>query len=85
MELFHKIDDAVVILRTRGLFKQTDVYRRGRDVFAKVGGGYIRLLAYGGTTIPATQWQDVEGPGIHLMGSDRQRLPYWIPMLEAAQ
>lgn len=39
MELFHVIDDGVVHLRSKGVYRQTKVFRRGADVFAAYGGG----------------------------------------------
>lgn len=59
MNRFHVIDDAV-ILRSRGVFRQAKVYRRGADVFAAWGSGYIRLLANSGTTVPYVSWDDLE-------------------------
>lgn len=66
MELFHVIDDGVVHLRSKGVYRQTKVFRRGADVFAAYGGGYIRLLAGHGTTRPDVSWDDMDAPGVHL-------------------
>lgn len=74
MDLFHEIPDAAVILRTKGVFKQAKVYRRGRDVFAAVGSGFIRLLQSGGTTIPTTHWLDIDAAGVT---QPRGRGPTW--------
>lgn len=59
MELFHVIDDAVAILRSKGVFRQVPVYRRGEEVFAKHGSGFIKLLSAGHTTQPNISWIDV--------------------------
>jgi hypothetical protein len=75
MELFHVIEDGVAILRLkRGIFRQTKIYRRGEQVFAAVGGGYVRLIAYGGTTNTDITCLEVAGPGVTL---DARRLPTW--------
>lgn len=75
-ELFHIIDDGVAILRLRGKrYRQTKIYRRGQDVFADPGGGYVRLLSGGGTTDPAIGWLAVEGPGVTFRGS---RIPTYV-------
>ena len=75
MELFHVIEDGAAILRfKRGIFRQAKIYRRGADVFAGVGGGFIRLLAHGGTTNVDVSCLEVAGPGGTL---DARRLPKW--------
>lgn len=75
MDLFHEIPDAAVILRTKGIFKQVKVFRRGRDVFAAHGTGFIRLLQHGGTTIPTTHWLDIDAVGVTI---ERGRGPTWV-------
>jgi len=54
--LFHDLPEAQIILRSKGVFKQAALFRRGEDVFAAWGSGYIRLLRHGGTTVPAVQY-----------------------------
>jgi len=54
--LFHEIPDAQVILRSKGVFKQAKLFRRGEDVYAAWGSGFIRLLKHGGTTVPTVSW-----------------------------
>lgn len=76
MDLFHVIEDGAAILRLkRGVFRQAKIYRRGADVFAAVGGGFVRLLAHGGTTNTDVTCLEVEGPGVTL---DNRRLPKWV-------
>lgn len=64
MDLFHVIDDAVVILRKKGLYRQAKVFRRGEQVFAQAGSAFIRLSAYGGTSDPSTSWIELEAAGV---------------------
>ena len=65
MELFHIVDDGVVIVRLRGRhYRQVKMYRRGHDVFAQIGASFVRLLAHSGTTDPQIGWLDAEGPGV---------------------
>lgn len=67
MELFHIIDDGVVVLRLRGKrFRQTKVYRRGTQVYAGIGAEFIRLIAHGGTSDPQIGWLDIEAEGVTL-------------------
>lgn len=67
MDLFHIVDEGVVILRVRGKrYRQSKVYRRGADVFAAMGNDFVRLLAHGGTTDPSIGWLDIDAPGVTL-------------------
>jgi hypothetical protein len=57
VDLFTLVDDAQVILRVRSkLYKQGKLYTRGDELFVGASGGYLRLLAFGGTTDPSTKW-----------------------------
>lgn len=64
MHLFHIIDDATAILRSKGVYRQVTVYRRGDEVFAKWGAGYVKLLSAGHTTHPNVSWVDVDPAGV---------------------
>ena len=64
MERFHIIDDGAVILRSKGVFRQAKVYRRGEGVYAALGAGFIRLTGASGTTNPHVSWLDVEAEGV---------------------
>lgn len=70
-DLFHKIEGEAVVLRSKGLFHQTDLYIRKDVVYAKKGSGYVRLISDGRTSHPDTFWEyvsvDIEvGPFGHL-------------------
>lgn len=44
MNLFHRIDDAQAIVRTKtGVFKQTELYSRGDRLYVKHAGGFARI------------------------------------------
>ena len=63
MALFHQIDDAFVILYSRGVYKQAKVYQRNGDLYAGYGSGFVRLST-GGTSVPNISWMDLQGvPG----------------------
>lgn len=66
MERFHIIDDGAVILRSRGVYRQAKVYRRGDDVYAGFGAGFIRLTGRGGTSVPTVTWTDVDATGVYV-------------------
>ena len=55
--LFHIIEGAQVILRSRGVYFQRELYYRGDRMFAKHGGGYIRLGPDDSTSAPAVSWE----------------------------
>lgn len=60
MDLFHVIDDAFVILRSKGVYRQAKLYRRGVGTYAAWGAGFIRVLKGGGTTNPNVGWVDLD-------------------------
>lgn len=75
MHKFHVIEDAAVITRARGVFRQTKVYRRGREIFAQHGGGFIQLYDGGGTSVPTVSWSDIDlGDGRACYGGQFGRL-----------
>lgn len=62
MERFHIIEDAAVILRSKGVFRQAKAYRRGIALYAGHGTGFIRLHKDGGTSLPNVSWEGHDGP-----------------------
>jgi len=64
MERFHVVEDAAVILRSRGVYKQAKVYLRGKDVYAGAAGGFVRLYTGGGTGHPNISWDDIDLNGV---------------------
>lgn len=61
MNLFHIIDDAQVILRSKGVYYQKKVYQRGKRLYAAWGGGFIRLGGNEATSNPNVSWEDLDG------------------------
>lgn len=71
MDLFHKIDDGVAIVRlAKGVHKQVPLYRRADRVFIGHGGGFVRVCApfngTFGTGNPNVSVLEMEGPGVDL-------------------
>lgn len=58
--LFHEVPDAQVVLRSKGVYRQAKVFRRGADVYAAWGSGFIRLLSASGTTAPTVVWDTLD-------------------------
>lgn len=54
--LFTILEDCLVVVRNRGVFRQCKVFSRGLNVYAAVGTGFVRLLARGTTTVPTMRW-----------------------------
>lgn len=59
MDLFHIIDDAEAVLRSRGVYRQAKLYRRGRQLYAAWGGGFVRVLPRHGTSSPNVSWVEL--------------------------
>lgn len=57
---FHVIEDAAVVLRSKGVFRQTKAYRRGEFIYAGYGSGFVQLLARGATSHPDVSWLDTD-------------------------
>lgn len=64
MDRFHIIDEAAVILRTKGVWRQAKVYIRGKAIYAGSGGGFVRLYKGGGTSVPNLSWDDIDLNGV---------------------
>lgn len=45
--LFTAINDAVVITRSKGVFRQVKAFERKGFIYAQYGGGFIRLVKNG--------------------------------------
>lgn len=61
MGLFHIIEDAQCILRSKGVYRQAKVYERNDKRYAAYGAGYIELRKKGYTSHPDVGWLEIEG------------------------
>lgn len=50
MGLFQQVEGENVVVYENGAFKQTDLYLRDGYLYAKAGGGFVRLYADGSTS-----------------------------------
>lgn len=55
--LFHIIEDAQIVLRNRGVYRQSKLYHRNGLVYAGLGSGFVRLTANNGTSHPNVTWE----------------------------
>ena len=79
MKLFHIIDDAQVILRSKGVFRQAPMYRRSEELFAKHGSGFIRLMSRGATSAPNVSWIDMDTSDSSVASNGGQfNSPRWV-------
>lgn len=62
MNLFTIIEEAHVILRSKGVYKQAKVFHRGGEMFAQHGSGFISLRFAGATSLPSVTYLDIEVP-----------------------
>lgn len=61
MNRFHVITDAAVIIRSKnGVYRQAKVYRRGEDLYAGYGSGFVRLMSNSGTSMPNVSWDEID-------------------------
>jgi len=81
-DLFHIIDDAQVILRTKGTYYQRKLYSRGARIYAQHGGGFIRLGSSDATSNPNVSWEAISLPEGYSLGKDESRNPTIIRLTQ---
>lgn len=64
MTLFHVVDDAQIILRSKGVYRQAKVYQRDGDLYAGWGSGFLGLRRDHGTTLPSVSWENIDCPRV---------------------
>jgi hypothetical protein len=55
MAFFKEVEGEAAIVITRGVYKQVPIYTRDGFLYAKVGCGFVRLMADGSTTKDKTR------------------------------
>lgn len=62
MSLFSKIDGAAIV-RNRGVYRSAElaVQHGSSDLYAKVGGGYVKLNPRGNCSVPSMRWDRIDG------------------------
>lgn len=50
MGMFKQVDGENAVIVENGVYKQTDVFSRDGALYAKAGGGFVRLYADGSTS-----------------------------------
>lgn len=63
INLFHEIEEGVVILRQNGKYTQSRLYVRDGYLYAAVGKAFVKLHQYmKGTSCPSVSWEEYELP-----------------------
>lgn len=63
MNFFTEITDGWALLVVGGVYTQAPLYRRGQLIYAKKGGGFVRLCPNRTTTHAKTSWVEADlGP-----------------------
>lgn len=60
--LFHIVDEGVVILRSKGVYRQAKLFQRCGGLYAAWSGGFIGLRSSNGTTHPLVSWDEIDCP-----------------------
>lgn len=55
-KFFTIIEGEAAVLASKGIYYQVDLYSRGRQLYAKRGSGFIRMMANGDTSKPDVRW-----------------------------
>lgn len=63
MAFFKQVEGEAAILVSNGIYKQVDVYIRDGALYAKDGGGFVRLYADGATTKSRTRLDTLSWEG----------------------
>lgn len=74
MERFHIIEEAIAIICSKDVYKQTKVFRKGTDIYAAYANGFIKLYNASCTSAPKVSWHEIEGPGIII---EKYKQPKW--------
>lgn len=62
MDFFTVIPEGQGIIQARGIYRQVTLFERKGRVYAKHGGGYVRLNQGGSTSAPNIRWTDLDTP-----------------------
>lgn len=62
MDLISIVDNEFAWVSAKGRYYQAQIYRRGNQLFVKVGGGFVGLHRNGTTTLPNLIWHDMTMP-----------------------
>lgn len=70
MGLFQEVEGETAILVNNGVYQQVPVYKRNGFLYAKIGGGFVRLYADGSTTKPKVRIDTLTWENSATLGRD---------------
>lgn len=56
--MFEKIEGAKILTTKAGVFKECDVYTLDKELYVKMGSGYLRIEPWGRTSGKGVRWKD---------------------------
>lgn len=62
MNFITAIDEGQAIIHSRGIYRQVPLYQRDGKIYAKHGGGFVRLSQGGATSAPNIRWAEIDTP-----------------------
>ena len=62
MDFFTAISEGQGIIHARGVYRQVALFERKGRVYARHGGGYVRLIQGGSTSSPNIRWAEIYTP-----------------------
>lgn len=74
MGLFQEVVGEAAVLIQNGVYYQVPVYKRNGYLFAKVGGGFVRLYADGSTTKARCRLETLTWENAETLGSEFGKL-----------
>ncbi len=88
MNFFTVIPEGQAIVHARGVYRQVPIYERGGHVYARFGGGMVRLNMGGATSAPNVRWAEAWAPAGQIVekpGGFVEWHPAPTPVAEAAE
>lgn len=62
-------DGVSVVIQCDGVYSQRQIYKMGRQLYAKIGNGYIALHSSGNTSKPKAMWKHFVCDGVDVKES----------------
>jgi hypothetical protein len=60
MNFFTPIPEGQAIIHSRGVYRQVPIFERAGQIYAKQGGGFVRLICGGATSSTNIRWAEID-------------------------
>lgn len=84
MSFFSIIEHGRAIIHCRGVYRQVPIYSRAGKIYAKYGGGLVKLAQGGSSSAPNVRWAEID-PGEGEYREEVGSVYYTAPIREAAE